>query len=224
MRCAAVAIVLALAACGTPSDDSDTEDRRSDDASGNVVSQGQPGPAGPQGPAGPDGQPGGNGNDGGQGPAGPKGQDGSNGSHFGIGLFDKTGAFVGWHLSDTSAARVFLPDGTQALLDKATGALRAPAPAQAFCLYEAAACAGSCLADQSTLNLIVLGTGGVLHAAPLGSADLGAKTIQSYMDDDGICQTAAFGTTETYGAPAYDAGTRTFPLPAPLYWKLVQGP
>lgn len=250
MRAPLVASVLMAFAplwwsCGRVDDEPETEDHRTDVSGGvgTVQSSGADatvhGPTGPAGPAGTDGAagiPGSNGKDGAngaQGPAGdqgasgedglsgPTGAPGKDGQMAGIALFDKNDVQLGWHVADSdTAATIFLLDGAMALLDKSSGKLRAPA-FHFLCMYESPDCLGSCFVyDRRWLNVVVNDAAGNPYRAPQKAPDLGGRTFLSYADDGGTCEATELPVTESFQAQPY-AGTTSFPVAAPLYWKLV---
>ncbi len=68
--------------------------------------------------------------------------------------------------------------------------------------------------------MLVVDGGGVIHAAPRKSANLGPKTIHSYTGDDFSCNVNTIAMPESYEAPVVQSLSVQFPLTLPLYWDL----
>lgn len=169
--------------------------------------------------AGPRGASGADGDQGAAGPAGPQGERGANGAA--IFLFDVAGQEIGTRFAgDDVTADVFLPSGRRALLDMASGELRAP-HFNFLCLHETNDCSGSCYVyDHRWLNVLVQDAAGTLYAAARNAVNEGAKTFQSYTHDQNGCTVSSFATTASYRAAPEATTALELPAAAPLYWDL----
>jgi len=168
------------------------------------------------------GVPGRAGADGAAGEAGAQGAAGPSAAVVAIGLFDSNDLLLGYKFNDGETADVFLVDGTRALIDMDSGDLQTLSPFNFFCLYEAADCSGACLVyDRRWLNLLVLDANQGVYLAPRGTANLGAKTMNSYVDENAVCVANTIATTDSYQAQSY-SGSAAVPFAAPLYWGLEE--
>ncbi len=173
------------------------------------------------GPAGQDGAQGAAGPSGATGSVGATGATGATGAPGGVMLYDGDDLAVGYKFSDENlgVARVLLLDRKHAFINLDTGNLSAPFGF--FCTYESADCTGTCYVyDSRWWDMLVVDGGGVIHAAPRKSVNLGPKTIHSYTGDDFSCKVNTIAMPESYEAPVLQSLSVQFPLTLPLYWDL----